>query len=72
MWNVRGIKKCIQRSLAGPRHRWEDAIKMDLQEVRCEGLDCIHVAQSREKVQVVVNTVMIFWLASNAGNLLTS
>jgi len=33
MCNVWGIKKYIQKSLAGPRHRWKDKIKMDLQEV---------------------------------------
>jgi len=26
-----------KRSLGGPRHRWEDNIKMDLQEVGCGG-----------------------------------
>jgi hypothetical protein len=35
-----GLKKIyIQKSLAGPRHRWEDKIKMDVQAVSCEGLD---------------------------------
>jgi hypothetical protein len=28
-----------KRSLGRPRHRWEDNIKMDLQEVGCGGLD---------------------------------
>ena len=28
-----------------PRHRWEDNIKMDLQEVGCGDMDWIHVAQ---------------------------
>jgi len=27
------------RLLGRPRHRWEDNIKMDLQEVGCEGMD---------------------------------
>jgi len=29
-------------------HRWEDNIKMDLQEVRCEGMDWIKLAQDRD------------------------
>jgi hypothetical protein len=27
-----------------PRHRWEDNIKMDLQEVGCRGMDWIELA----------------------------
>jgi hypothetical protein len=28
-----------KRSLGRSRHRWEDNIKLDLQEVGCEGMD---------------------------------
>ena len=28
-----------KRPLGRPRHRWEDNIKMDLQELGCEGMD---------------------------------
>jgi hypothetical protein len=31
-------------SLGRPRHRWEDNIKMDLQEVGCGGMDWIELA----------------------------
>jgi hypothetical protein len=31
--------------LGRPRLRWEDNIKMDLQEVECEGMDWIKLAQ---------------------------
>jgi len=34
-----------KRPLGRPRHRWEDNIKMDLQEVDREGMDWIDVAQ---------------------------
>jgi hypothetical protein len=33
-----------RRPLGKPRHRWEDNIKIDLQEVRCGGMDWIDVA----------------------------
>ena len=33
--------------LGRPRHRWEDNIKMDLQEVGCGGMDHIYLAQER-------------------------
>ena len=35
------------RPLGRPRHRWEDTIKMDLQEVGCGGMDGIEFAQDR-------------------------
>ena len=34
-----------KRQLLRPRRRWEDNIKMDLQEVGCDGMDWIDVAQ---------------------------
>jgi hypothetical protein len=33
-----------KRPLARPRRRWEDNIKMDLQEVGCRGMDWIELA----------------------------
>jgi hypothetical protein len=33
------LKNVYKSHLAGPRHRWEETIKTDLQEVGCEGLD---------------------------------
>jgi len=38
-----------KRPLGRPRHRWEDDIKMDLQEVRCGGMDCIKLAQDWDR-----------------------
>jgi hypothetical protein len=32
-----------------PRHRWEENIKMDLQELGCGGMDWINVAQDRDR-----------------------
>jgi hypothetical protein len=38
-----------QRQLGRPGHRWEDNIKMDLQEVRCGSMDWIDLAQDRDR-----------------------
>jgi hypothetical protein len=32
-----------KRTLGRPRHRWENSIKMDLQEMGCEGMDWINL-----------------------------
>ena len=37
-----------KRPLGRSRHRWEDNIKMDLQEVRCGVVDWIELAHDRE------------------------
>jgi len=44
--------------LGRPRCRWEDNIKMDLQEVGCGGMDWIELAQDRDRWQAFVNAVM--------------
>jgi len=49
-----------QRPLGRPRHRWEDSIKMDLQEVGCGGMDWIELAQERDMWRALVNAVVIF------------
>jgi hypothetical protein len=40
-----------------PRHRWEDNIKMDLQEVGCAGTDWIELAEDRDRWESIVNAV---------------
>jgi len=47
-----------KRPLGRPRHRWEDNIKMDLQEVGCGGMDWIELAQDRARRRALVNAVM--------------
>jgi hypothetical protein len=41
-----------------PRRRWEDNIKMDLEEVGCEGIDWIELAQDRDRWRALLNAVM--------------
>jgi hypothetical protein len=47
-----------KRPLGRPRHRWGDNIKMDLQEVGCEGMDWIELAQDRDSWRTLVTAVM--------------
>jgi 3-oxoacyl-ACP reductase-like protein len=46
------------RPLGRHRHRWEDDIMMDLQEVGCGGMDWIGLAQVRDRWRAIVNAVM--------------
>jgi len=47
-----------KRPLGRPRCRWENNIKMDLQEVGCGGMDWIDLAQDRDRWRTLVNAVM--------------
>ena len=47
-----------KRPLGRLRRRWEDNIKMDLQEVGCGVMDWIKLAQNRDRWQALVNAVM--------------
>ena len=46
--------------LGRPRCRWEDNIKIDLQEVGCGGMEWIDLAQDRDRWRALVNAVMNF------------
>jgi hypothetical protein len=47
-----------RRPLGRPRPRWEDNVKMNLQEVEWKGVDWIDMAQDRDRWRAVVNAVM--------------
>ena len=57
-YSMYGGRRCAYRVLVGvpegkrllgrPRHRWEDNIKMDLQEVGCWVMEWIKLAQDRQ------------------------
>jgi len=49
-------KKC--NLIGKPRPRWEDNIKMDLQEVGCGDMDWIEMAQDRDRWRALVDAVM--------------
>jgi hypothetical protein len=52
-----------KRPFGRPGYRWKDNIKMDLQEVGCESMDWIDLAQDRDRWRALVNAVMNFWVA---------
>jgi len=69
MEEVRGVYRILVGKLEGkkplgrPRLRWEDNIKMVLQEVGCGGMDWIELAQDRDRYRTLVNAVINFQVA---------
>ena len=66
MGEGRGVHKVLvgkpdgKRPLRRPRRRWEDNIKMDLQEVGMGCEDWMGLAQDRGRWRALVSTVMNF------------
>jgi hypothetical protein len=44
------------------RLKWEDNIKLHLQEVICGGMDWIYLAQDMDRWRALVNAVMNVWV----------
>ena len=64
MGNGRGVYRVLvgkpegKRPLGRSRHRWEDNIKMDLQQAGCGVVEWIDLAQDRDRWRARVNAVM--------------
>ena len=56
----RGVHKVL---VGRPRRRWEDNIKMDLDEVGRGCGDWMELAQGRDSWRALVSTVMNFWVS---------
>jgi hypothetical protein len=46
-----------RRPLGRPRHRWEENIRIDLQEVGCGCVDWIGMAQDRDRWRALLSAV---------------
>jgi hypothetical protein len=63
MGEERGVHRVLvgkpegKRPLGRPRRRWEDNIRMDLQEIRVECGNWIELAQYRDRWRALVSTV---------------
>jgi hypothetical protein len=64
MWVRRGVYGVLvgkpegKRLRGRPRYRWEDNIKMYLQEVRCGVMDWIELTQYCDRWRALLNAVM--------------
>ena len=47
-----------EKTLVRPRRRWEDYIKIDLQEMRCGDMDWMELAKDRGRWLALANAVM--------------
>jgi hypothetical protein len=47
-----------KRANGRPRRRWEDNIKMDIQEMRCGGMDWFELLQYKDSCWALVNEVI--------------
>ena len=74
----RGVHKVLvgkpegKRPLGRRRRRWDDNIKMDLEEVGRGCGDWMELADDRDRWRALVSTVMNFGVPQNAGNFLIS
>ena len=52
------LNQVIIGTVGRPRRRWEDNIKMDLQEVGCGGMGWIELAEDRDRWRALLFAVM--------------
>jgi len=57
-----------KRKLWGPRRKWDDNIKMELKEIGCESVDCIDLAEDKNKWLTFMNAVMKVQFNKIQGN----
>ena len=68
MGEERGVYRVLvgkpegKRPLGGPRRRWVDNIRMDLQYMGCGYMDWIGLAQDRDRWRTLVSAVMNLWV----------
>ena len=55
-------KREEKRPLGRPKRRWDENITVDFQEVRCEGMDWIELAEDRDRWRALVTAVMNLWI----------
>ena len=78
MGERRGVHRVLvgkpegKRPMGRPRRRWEDNIKLDLQEVEGSCGDWMELAQDRDSWRALVSTVMNLGVPKMLGNFLTS
>jgi hypothetical protein len=58
--------------LGKPRRRWENTIKIQLRDIRCEGLNWMHLADDRDWWRALVKSVMNLRFSLNTGHLTSS
>ena len=51
-----------KRPFGRPKRKWEDNIKMDLQDVDCGRIVWIELAQDKHRWRALVNAVINFWV----------
>ena len=73
MGEGRGVQRVLvgkpegKRPLGRPRHRWEDNIRMDLQEVGGTCGNWMELAEDRDRWRALVSTVRNLWVPKMRG-----
>jgi hypothetical protein len=58
-----------RRPLGRPRRRWLDNIRMELVEVEWDDVNCIGLAQDRDRWRALVNSILNLRVPYNDGKL---